>query len=449
VGGGDSCPPAAGGGEGGAFSSPFRFSTALTSSVPRRSRHLISPLIRPFLLDCAGLCSAPLRSLLVACQRHTAGGELLEVNQCIPDCDPGEVARGECDKYKMMTCAVPGQTSCEDLGKVTCPDQLCANSLVDCSFAYVGCWEDRPNDLRDLELPITDQMYLSLAGQWSNSNWGSVMMNEPSLQLCAALCDGYQYMGLQWTAECFCGNEYGSHGPATNCGQGRATSCADGQETCGFANGVFDLGPTCAQATCPTLSEPIGGVDSRFIRDTSGGDPTASAQLCCGLSAGETCSSDGDCASSSCVGTVCTWAAPECAQSCAQPTTCTEFHAMVQGGPVSDSCICLGSPFVCSVDGGDSACQAVLTNTGQCSSSIGCGPDPAAQFTTPPGEPGCAFASCRDEQEGRWLNELFVELCDPCSTVECPGSMRCDATFGAGMCVPSGRQVDAWKLPQK
>ena len=32
----------------------------------------------------------------------------MEVNQCIPDCDPVEVARGECGKYKMMTCATPG-----------------------------------------------------------------------------------------------------------------------------------------------------------------------------------------------------------------------------------------------------------------------------------------------------------------------------------------------------
>jgi hypothetical protein len=45
---------------------------------------------------------------LLANAVHVAGGELLEVNQCIPDCDPVEVARGECDKYKRMTCATPG-----------------------------------------------------------------------------------------------------------------------------------------------------------------------------------------------------------------------------------------------------------------------------------------------------------------------------------------------------
>lgn len=67
---------------------------------------VISPLIRLSSI----YCWTPLSALcwLLATAVHVAAGELLEVNQCIPDCDPVEVARGECDKYKMMTCATPG-----------------------------------------------------------------------------------------------------------------------------------------------------------------------------------------------------------------------------------------------------------------------------------------------------------------------------------------------------
>jgi hypothetical protein len=61
---------------------------------------------------------------------------------------------------------------------------------------------------------------------------------ETSLADCASQCAGYQYMGLQGTAQCFCGNSYGSHGSAEcpdDCGLPISGT------GCGYRNAVYRI----------------------------------------------------------------------------------------------------------------------------------------------------------------------------------------------------------------
>ena len=73
---------------------------------------------------------------------------------------------------------------------------------------------------------------------------------------CAALCDGYLFMGLQFTNECFCGNTYGSQSEAaaTDCDSDgivavgdMADLCGDGGNSCGNRNAIY------------TVAEVMGG----------------------------------------------------------------------------------------------------------------------------------------------------------------------------------------------
>ena len=71
---------------------------------------------------------------------------------------------------------------------------------------------------------------------------------------CAQLCrdQGFQYMGLQWTAECFCDNDYGSRGQmlAEDCdgnGDGQPDCGTDAGELCSWRNAIFDLNTPRAQ----------------------------------------------------------------------------------------------------------------------------------------------------------------------------------------------------------
>ena len=66
------------------------------------------------------------------------------------------------------------------------------------SLSYVGCFADKSDD-RDL--PV------STAALEGGDRQGSLID-------CAGQCAGYEYMGLQFTSECFCGNSYGSQGTA-------------------------------------------------------------------------------------------------------------------------------------------------------------------------------------------------------------------------------------------
>ena len=46
------------------------------------------------------------------------------------------------------------------------------------------------------------------------------------------------YMGLQWTNQCFCDNDFGSYGNGDGCGD-RGQDCSTGEEACGGVNAVF------------------------------------------------------------------------------------------------------------------------------------------------------------------------------------------------------------------
>ena len=92
---------------------------------------------------------------------------------------------------------------------------------------YVGCFADDPSN-RDL--PI------STAALEGGDRQAS----------CAGQCAGYEYMGLQWQSECFCGNSYGSHGSAEcpdDCGLDGSTACAGRNAIYGGAFFLHDRPP--------------------------------------------------------------------------------------------------------------------------------------------------------------------------------------------------------------
>jgi len=90
---------------------------------------------------------------------------------------------------------------------------------------YLGCFRDRknPRSARDIGAIYTT----------NNSN---------SIQYCINDCRlrGYQFAGLQWTRECWCGNSYGRYGTADNCN----SNCPTGGGKCGGseANSVYYTG---------------------------------------------------------------------------------------------------------------------------------------------------------------------------------------------------------------
>jgi len=95
--------------------------------------------------------------------------------------------------------------------------------LTGTEYEYIGCYAD--DGERDLE-------YMAdIASATADS--------------CASHCAslGYTYFGTQWYGECFCDNNYGDYGEATNCD----TPCdANSQEMCGgaWANSVYEITAT-------------------------------------------------------------------------------------------------------------------------------------------------------------------------------------------------------------
>ena len=82
------------------------------------------------------------------------------------------------------------------LCKIDCCCMNVQSQLGD--FSYVGCFAD---DTNDRDLPISTAALIGGDRQASFID-------------CAGQCAGYEYMGLQWTSECYCGNSYGSQGSA-------------------------------------------------------------------------------------------------------------------------------------------------------------------------------------------------------------------------------------------
>ena len=72
-----------------------------------------------------------------------------------------------------------------------CCQYSCAG--IDLDFEYIGCFADN-NEGRDLN------------GQSLRSLPRGLTVNESAVA-CAELCAGFDYFGLQWTNQCFCGNE--------------------------------------------------------------------------------------------------------------------------------------------------------------------------------------------------------------------------------------------------
>jgi hypothetical protein len=96
---------------------------------------------------------------------------------------------------------------------------------------YIGCYKDE-NHARDLP-------YKKYNGSW---------------QSCKSQCSGYNYMGRQYTNECWCGNSYGSHGSTDGC----STCTGDGYQG-SWRNCVFMVTPqnhVCTKITGAPTPKP-------------------------------------------------------------------------------------------------------------------------------------------------------------------------------------------------
>jgi hypothetical protein len=124
------------------------------------------------------------------------------------------------------------------------------------SHVYMGCFAD-PNDSRDMQNGTDALLDFHTTEQVADE--------------CATLCNGFRYMGLQWRAECWCANYYGSQGPSVACGENEGELCGNGEEDCPLANAVWDLTPRVATperpaCTLPARSYPFSGVSSTGYR---------------------------------------------------------------------------------------------------------------------------------------------------------------------------------------
>eukprot|EP01051_Picozoa_sp_SAG22_P014695 SAG22_NODE_1821_length_3512_cov_3.979197_1_plen_729_part_10 len=99
------------------------------------------------------------------------------------------------------------------------------------AWNYLGCFVDSAN--RDLEGPASSVPQVPV----------------DAANACAVNCAGWQYFGLQWVNECFCGNTYGGQG-AREVGDcdadgvitdGVADKCSNGEGNCGWANAVYSV----------------------------------------------------------------------------------------------------------------------------------------------------------------------------------------------------------------
>ena len=78
---------------------------------------------------------------------------------------------------------------------------------------------------------------------------------------CAA---DYQYIGLQWSRECWCDNDYGSLGgglenAACDADGDGAADCAQGVDgACGLMNAVYDTATSEYMGCYPDGTDPVG-----------------------------------------------------------------------------------------------------------------------------------------------------------------------------------------------
>eukprot|EP01045_Picozoa_sp_COSAG04_P013769 COSAG04_NODE_994_length_8876_cov_9.074763_2_plen_2355_part_01 len=132
---------------------------------------------------------------------------------------------------------------------------------------YVGCFDDpaNPSTNRDFLFDQESGRFHPKSeglNHWEVAFEGDYPGYETVKDNCAAFCQGYRYMGLQWRAECWCGNQYGLYGSSSPdvCGSdGRL--CGDNAETCREANAVF--------ATMAWMLPPAGTADATNSKDSS------------------------------------------------------------------------------------------------------------------------------------------------------------------------------------
>ena len=95
---------------------------------------------------------------------------------------------------------------------------------------YIGCFADNAGGKRDLPIAAIAIAVLTASDR------------QISLDECSSQCTGYQYMGLQRTSECFCGNSYGSQGTAEcpdDCGLSSSGAGCGGRNTVYRVSGEF------------------------------------------------------------------------------------------------------------------------------------------------------------------------------------------------------------------
>jgi hypothetical protein len=127
---------------------------------------------------------------------------------------------------------------------------------------YIGCYVDCNGDCSvatDRDLPV----YFC-----SNGKFGADCASDPSLsdshaganvmtpQFCSGLCNGFKFFGIQYGAQCFCGNDYGNQGgksPESDC----SVPCpGDTSLSCGGAerNSIYAQPPSMYQTNSATIS---------------------------------------------------------------------------------------------------------------------------------------------------------------------------------------------------
>jgi hypothetical protein len=129
------------------------------------------------------------------------------------------------------------------------PSQMVDGSIGDCSGnqpAFVGCFADTFETEAFSRVQIHDME--GAGGPFVNAEntydelSGAVIMGSPSVMECVSICEGWTYIGLQASNQCWCGNEYGSLGPASGCGYA-GRNCGNGDEDteCQQMNAVFRI----------------------------------------------------------------------------------------------------------------------------------------------------------------------------------------------------------------
>ncbi|KAJ6258342.1 hypothetical protein Dda_6382 [Drechslerella dactyloides] len=115
------------------------------------------------------------------------------------------------------------------------------------NWDYTGCWTDNVADrsLQDLSYNAADN----------------------SLQKCATFCAGYKYFGVEYSSECYCGNNLGgSSALEADCYK----TCSGSNETCGGDNRLNVYSAQASVTTSDVPSSPSSWDDMGCYKDFTG-----------------------------------------------------------------------------------------------------------------------------------------------------------------------------------